>query len=94
MRQVEYSIISDSCKFQVEKLQDGVGASEKSMCLLSERKSEAVNQINSVFGNLIEKIKERRQRLMEDVDSQFVSKMDQIRKFSSYHDETKVKVIP
>lgn len=67
--------------FQVEKLQEGIGASEKSMCLLSERKSGAVNEINLIFGDLFEKLRERRQKLLEDLDSQFVSKMDQIRKF-------------
>jgi hypothetical protein len=69
----------------VESLQDAIGASEKAMCLLSERKSHAVGEINVVFSDLFEKLKGRRQVLMEDVDSQFVSKMDQIRKFDFTH---------
>jgi len=69
----------------VESLQDAIVASEKAMCLLGERKSESIKEINLVFSELFDKLNDRRQALMEDVDSQFVSKMDQIRKFIHFN---------
>lgn len=65
---------------QVESLQEGVSQTEKAMCLLSERKSNALKEINNVFKDLAEKLKLRQQALLDDVDTQFVEKMDHIRK--------------
>ena len=53
---------------------------EKASGALCDRKNEAKEQINTVFADLFEKLKDRKQALLEDVDIDFAAKLDQIRK--------------
>ena len=68
--------------FQVEKLQEAIGATEKAGGVLCERKNEAVREINAVFEDLFSKLKSRKQQLLDDVESHYNTKVEQIRKLN------------
>ncbi|CAG7717931.1 unnamed protein product, partial [Allacma fusca] len=65
---------------QVGKLQEAIGTTEKASGVLFDRKNEAIKEINTVFEDLFEKLKGRKQHLLDDVDVHFTTKMEQIQK--------------
>ena len=64
-------------------MQEAIGATEKASGVLCERKNEAVREINAVFEDLFSKLKSRKQQLLDDVESHYNTKVEQIRKLNN-----------
>lgn len=64
----------------MSKLDEAVQMAETAAGSLGERKADGVEQIESAFVELFERLKDRKQTLIDDLHSQFNIKLDLIRK--------------